>query len=355
FLAVSVVTKSGGMGTILEKLTTIYGQSRADSMISFIPSIDSVLLPFSFFLIYIGVQWWSTGNTDGGAYFAQRMLAAKNETHAKIGFLWGQIAHYVLRSWPWVIVGVVAAVIYYKIDPGTGKILYQATGLPADPEAGYIKAMIDFLPTGLLGLMLTSFVAAYMSTIDTQLNWGAGYLINDFYKRFIVKNVTEKHYVIASVVGTVFIALCGALMTFLLTSIAGAWKFLAAVNAGIGVVYLLRWYWWRINAWSEISAMATAFIVAFVIFTFTEVRFPVTLLYSVPITLVVWVTITLLTKPVQEEKLIEFYKKVRPGGPGWKRIATKIPGCEHNRIGYKNFASWILGVGAIYSAMFGIG
>jgi len=356
-MAAIVVTKTGGINTILTKLTEIYGIERATDMTKLIP-FESSLIPFSFFLIYIGLQWWSTGNTDGGGYFAQRMLAAKNELHAKIGFLWGNIAHYILRSWPWVVCGLVAAVVYYKIDPQTGKLVYSVgakIGQVADPEVGYIRLMIDYLPSGLLGLMLASFVAAYMSTIDTQLNWGAGYLINDFYKRFIVKNASEKHYVTMSIIATVFIALCGAIMTLLMSSISGAWFLLTAINAGIGVVYLLRWYWWRVSAYSEIAAMSTAFIVAFVLFKFTKIRFPISLLYSIPISLVVWLTVTLLTPPVEKEKLIEFYKKVRPGGPGWRKIASEIPGCEKDRIGIHRFIGWFCGVVAVYSVMLGIG
>jgi SSS family transporter len=356
-MAIIVVSKIGGMNVILSKLPEIYGVQRATDMTKLIP-IDSALLPFSFFLIYIGLQWWSTGNTDGGGYFAQRMLAAKNELHAKIGYLWGNIAHYILRSWPWVICGLAAAVVYYKLDPQSGKLVYaigSKVGQVADPEVGYIRLMIDFLPSGMLGLMLASFVAAYMSTIDTQLNWGAGYLINDFYKRFIVKNASEKHYVTMSIIATVFIALCGAGMTLLMSSISGAWFLLTAINAGIGVVYLLRWYWWRVSAYSEIAAMATAFLVAFVLFKFTNIRFPISLLYSVPISLVVWLTVTFLTPPVKKERLIEFYKKVRPGGPGWKKIAKEIPGCENDKIGVHRFIGWFSGVVAVYGIMLGVG
>ncbi len=356
-MTIIVVSKTGGMGEIFAKLATIYGPQRASSMTSLIPT-NALVMPLGFFLIYIGLQWWTTGNTDGGGYFAQRMLAAKNEFHAKLGFLWGNIAHYILRSWPWVICGLAAAVIYYKIDPSTGNLVYavgKKAGQIADPEVGYIRLMIDYLPSGLLGLMLASFVAAYMSTIDTQLNWGASYLINDFYKRFIVKNANENHYVTMSIIATIFIALCGVGMTLLMNSISGAWFLLTAINAGIGVVYLLRWYWWRINAYSEIAAMATAFVVAFILFKFTKIKFPVSLLYSVPITFVVWITVTFLTPPVEEKKLFSFYKKVRPGGPGWKKIALQIPGCENDKIGVYKILGWIFGVIAVYGVMFGIG
>jgi uncharacterized sodium:solute symporter family permease YidK len=204
-------------------------------------------------------------------------------------------------------------------------------------------------------MMLASLVAAFMSTIDTQLNWGASYLLNDFYRRFIVKNASERHYVVVSIIATIFMAMCGALMAFIMSSIVGAWQLLIAINAGIGVVYLLRWYWWRINAWSELSAMISALCVAIVLFNFTDVRFPISLLYSVPITAAVWLTVTLLTKPVEESKLIEFYKRVRPGGPFWKKIRSKIPGTEHDRIGYKRFIGWICGIAMVYFSLFGLG
>ena len=353
-LAIISVIKAGGIPMILNKLAEIYTPQRAQAIVNFFPS-DAALLPVGFFLIYIGLQWWTTGNTDGGGYFAQRMLAAKNEKHAWLGFFWGSVAHYCLRPWPWIIVGLVAAITYYTRDPQTGQLIDKLTGAAADPERGYVRAMIDFLPSGLLGVMLASFAAAYMSTIDTQLNWGASYLINDFYKRFLVKNKDEGHYVKASVFATILIALCGAGVTLLMSSIVGAWELLTAINAGIGVVYLLRWYWWRINAYSELAAMLTSFITAFILYTFTTIRFPVSLLYSIPLSLTAWIAVTFLTPPVDEEKLVAFYQKVRPGGPGWKPIMKKIAGAEKDVFPKERFYGFILGVIGLYSALFGIG
>jgi len=337
-LAIIAVNKSGGMANILANLSAMYGDKAKD--ITAIVPLHSALLPIGFFFIYIGLQWWTTGNTDGGAYFAQRMLSAKNERHARLGFLWGNIAHYCIRTWPWIVVGLVAIVAFPHLK---------------DPEMGYIKVMLKFLPTGLLGLALAGFLAAFLSTIDTQLNWGASYLINDFYRRFLVKDASEKHYVKASIIATLIIAGIGALVTFMMTSIYGAWTIITSVNAGIGVVYLLRWYWWRINAWSEISAITTSIIMSAYLAICTTIKFPQTLLYIIPVSVGVWLTVTLLTPPASNEKLIEFYKRVRPGGPGWKKIRAQIPGTENDRVSWSNLKGFIVAVIAIYSALIGVG
>ncbi len=338
-LAIIAVSKSGGMANILANLRTTMGAEKAMNITAIVP-LHSALLPIGFFFIYIGLQWWTTGNTDGGSYFAQRMLAAKNEKHARLGFLWGNIAHYCLRTWPWIVVGLVAIVAFPHLE---------------DPEMGYIKVMLKFLPAGLLGLALAGFLAAFLSTIDTQLNWGASYLINDFYRRFLVKNASERHYIRASIIATLIIAAIGALVTFMMTSIYGAWTIITSINAGIGLVYLLRWYWWRINAWSEISAITTSVIMSAYLAIFTTIKFPQTLLYIIPVSVGVWVTVTLLTPPASNKKLITFYKLVRPGGPGWKRIRAQIPGTEKDRIGWSNLKGFIAAVIATYSTLIGVG
>ncbi|MCX7918071.1 MAG: Na+:solute symporter [bacterium] len=370
--AVLGVIAMGGMPTILQKITEFYGAGKEQAMIAMIPSsLEGAMMPISWFLIYVGFQWWTSGNTDGGGYAAQRMISAKNEKHAMLGYLWYNIAHFCLRPWPWIVVGLVAAVMFPNLP---------------DPEQGYIKVMMRVLPVGVLGLGLAGFLAAYMSTVDTQMNWGASYLINDFYRRFIKKQATEKHYVLASIVATLIIALCGAGMTFLMQSIVGAWELLTQIVAGVGLVYILRWYWWRINAWSEISALATSFFTAFFLRIFkmdwfttrymtesalssmpawlantvqylNKLVFPENLLILVPVCVVVWLTVTFLTKPVDEQKLIEFYKRVYPGGPGWRRIREKI-GSEiplPSTGTKKNLLNYLVGVISIYSALFGIG
>jgi len=378
-LAVMSVARMGGMHNVLERLSDVYGSAQAQAMTSIVPStLHGAMLPISWFLIYIGLQWWTSGNTDGGGYAAQRMIAAKNEKHAMLGYLWYNIAHFCLRPWPWIVVGLVAAAQFpYVADP--------VTGIFPDPEQGYIKVMVAVLPVGVLGIALASFLAAYMSTVDTQLNWGASYLINDFYRRFIKRDAAERHYVVASIIATVIIALCGAGVTLLMQSIVSGWELLTQVVAGLGVVYILRWYWWRVNAWSELSALASSLVtVTFLKICTTQwfaakfltaaklaampawlgdalvflskLVFPVNLLILVPVCLVVWLTVTMLTKPVEEEKLIEFYKLVRPSGPGWSRIREKLgdhtPPLASMR---RNLANCLVGIVAVYSALFGIG
>ncbi|MDI6827922.1 MAG: Na+:solute symporter, partial [Armatimonadota bacterium] len=379
-IAVLSVVKMGGIDTVFSKLSEIYGHSQAQSMTSIIPTIgQGAMMPISFFLIYIALQWWTSGNTDGGGYAAQRLISAKNEKHAMLGYLWYNIAHFCLRPWPWIVVGLVAAAMFPCRPDATGVLV-------PDPEQGYIKVMVSVLPVGVLGLAIAGFFAAYMSTIDTQMNWGASYLINDFYKRFIVRHAPEKHYVWASVIATVIIALCGAIVTFLMQSIVSGWELLTQIVAGIGVVYILRWYWWRVNAWSELSALAASLVTSIVLKIFASpwfaakyltaeklstmphwlgsalktlntMVFPTTLLILVPVCTIVWLTVTFLTKPVEDEKLIEFYKRVRPSGPGWNRIRELAGSDAPHPIGSmkKNLVSYLIGIVSIYSALFGIG
>jgi SSS family transporter len=338
-LAVIAVKKCGGMGNVLAQLSAVVGIEKAKDITTIVPW-HSALLPIGFFFIYVGLQWWTSGNTDCGSYFAQRMLSAKDEKHARLGFLWGNVAHYCVRTWPWIVVGLVAIVVFPQID---------------DPEMGYVKVMLKFLPAGLLGLALAGFMAAFLSTIDTQLNWGASYLINDFYRRFLKKDASEKHYVRAAIVATIIIAAVGAMVTLMMSSIYFGWTIITSVNAGIGVVYLLRWYWWRINAWSEISAITTSVLMSIYLTFFTSIKFPVTLLYIIPVSVTVWVIVTFLTRPVKDEKLIEFYKHIRPGGIGWKRIRAQIPGTENDRVGWSNLKGYIAAVIGVYAALIGIG
>ncbi|NOZ57830.1 MAG: Na+:solute symporter [Calditrichaeota bacterium] len=406
YLAIVALSAVGGISAVVAKMTSIYGAQKTAAMLSIVPS-SADTQSFHIFLLYILLMWWTVGNTDGGAYLAQRMIAAKNEKHSFLGYLWFNVAHFCLRPWPWIIVGLVAAVEF----PG---IVNPQTAKP-DPEVGYIAVMLTHLGPGLLGLMLASFLAAFMSTISTQINWAASYLINDFYRPFIKSDGSEKHYVVVSILTTVTIAILGGAVTFLMNDIFKAWLLLSAINAGIGIVYISRWYWWRINAWSEISAIVaiigvvvailyapttttlrllllgvvvvavlaltiraladrnwwrdhrgtTAFtlvvaaIAAAVVLgvTLPEKVFPWTLLYTVPISLVVWLTVTILTRPVAEENLLEFYRRVHPGGPGWRKIARKL-GMTHatgDLFTRKNIVGALFGILAIYSILIGFG
>ncbi|MDZ7372934.1 MAG: Na+:solute symporter [candidate division KSB1 bacterium] len=406
-LAVIAVSSAGGIGHVIGQMTALYGKEKAASMLSLVPSPANTDA-FHVFLLYVLLLWWTVGNTDGGAYLAQRMIAAKNEKHSFLGYLWFNVAHFCLRPWPWILVGMVAAVQF----PG---IVNPQTGAP-DPELGYIAVMLTHLGPGLLGLMMASFLAAFMSTISTQLNWAASYLVNDLYRPFIRPGASEKHYVWVSIAATVLIALLGGAVTFLMTDIFRAWLLLSAINAGIGIVYIARWYWWRVNAWSEISAilailgsvavilyapnpgvvramllgsvvlallaiawralrdpgwwsanwgLSTAVLFAGILaaasvlgFTLPEKAFPWTLLYTVPVSLVIWLAVTLLTDPVAEDQLLEFYRRVHPGGPGWRRIAARLQGIQLDNVSLftrKNIAGSLLGIVAVYSVLLGFG
>src|SRR5213079_1009629 len=246
-LAVFAVRAVGGMDAMKEKLVS----SGRGEALNLIPDLKSAWMPMITFLVYISVNWWATwypgAEPGGGGYVAQRMFSAKDERHSMLATLWFNIAHYAIRPWPWILVALVSIILYPNL---------------ADKETGYIVVLIDHLPASLRGLMIAAFAAAYMSTIATQRNWGASYLVNDFYRRFWKPAENERHYVAASRAATVLLTIISAIVTFYLSSIAGAWKLLLVTGAGTGGVLLLRWYWWRINAWSEVSAMISAFVVS---------------------------------------------------------------------------------------------
>ncbi len=344
-LGVAAVHAAGGIETMKAKL------GGADSpFLSFVPDLHSVWMPAVTFCVYIGVNWWATwypgAEPGGGGYVAQRMFSAKDEKHSLLATLWFNVAHYALRPWPWVIVGMASVILYPHLP---------------DPETGYVRVMIDYLPASLRGLMVAAFAAAFMSTVGTQLNWGASYLVNDFYRRFLQRDRPERHYVNASQVATVLLTVISAIVTHYMDSIAGAWKLLIVTGAGTGTVLILRWYWWRINAWSEVSAMAAAFLVsvtlqtAFHLDSDNPVQFAYLILITVAVTTVVWVATTLLTAPESDTTLLRFYRKVRPSPAGWRRIqqlAPEIP--ASNDLGW-NLLDWLAGCALVYGALFGIG
>ena len=297
------------------------------------------------FLAYIGIQWWASwypgAEPGGGGYVAQRMMSAKNEKHSLLATFFFQIAHYALRPWPWILVGLGALIIYPEISS-------------TNPKMGYIFAIRDFLPAGLKGLLIAAFFAAYMSTIATQLNWGTSYIINDFYRRFLIRNKNEKHYVLISRFATILLMIVSVIVTLFIDKISGAWQFIIECGAGLGLVLILRWYWWRINAWSEISAMFTPFILLPIV-KMLQIEFPISLFYLVAGTTLVWLVVTFLTKPTDEKVLIEFYKKVHPGGKLWKRISSKVPEIKETSNFKVMFFNWFLGIVLVYTSLFGIG
>ena len=300
------------------------------------------------FLAYLSIWWasWYPGaEPGGGGYIAQRMMSAKNEKHSIYATLLFQIAHYSLRPWPWILVGLCAIVLY----PELGE---------ADKKLGYVLAMKEFLPAGLKGLLLVSFFAAYMSTISTQLNWGASYVVNDFYKRFLWpekqfenSKVAEKNYVAASRIATIIIMLVSLYITSLIQTISGVWSFIIECGAGLGLVLILRWYWWRINAWSEITATITPFIVYAITRFGLDMHFPDSFFLTAGVTTIAWLVVTFITKPVEEQKLVDFYSKVRPEG-NWEPIKV-LSGIKTNtgRIG-QLIICWLSAVLMTYAILF---
>lgn len=353
-LAVYAVSATGGMGTLVTKLHEIdQHRDPSSSILSFVPDLNSTWMPLITFFVFIAVNWWASwypgAEPGGGGYVAQRIFSAKNEKHSILATLWFNIAHYALRPWPWVIVALVA-VVRYNNDPA----------FHADPESGYIRILISDLPSYFRGLMLAAFAAAYMSTIGTQLNWGASYIVNDVYRRFVPEK-SEKHYVNFSQLVTMVLMILSAVVTFYMDSIASAWQFLMAIGAGTGLVYILRWFWWRINAWSEISAMAAAFVVSLVLQFGLGLKesnpkeFAYILLITTGVTTVVWLTVTFLTKPEPTEVLLSFYRRVRPNATMWAPIAKQASDIVPQKDGLFNLMNWISGVIMIYCTLFGVG
>src|SRR5712691_383422 len=345
-LAVFAVNAVGGIEAMKTKLADA---GRGDAL-DLVPAVGSAWMPMIAFFVYIGVNWWATwypgAEPGGGGYIAQRMFSAKDERHSLLATLWFNIAHYAIRPWPWILVALASLILY----PGL-----------KDPETGYILVLIDHLPAALRGLMVAAFAAAYMSTIATQLNWGASYLVNDFYRRFWKRDRTDAHYVLASKVATVVLTIISALVTLKLESITGAWKLLIVTGAGTGGVLLLRWYWWRINAWSEVSAMVSAFAVslflqlALGLDSDKPIDFAHIMLITVAVTTAVWLAVTYLTKPEPQEKLVAFYRRTRPSRAGWAPSAALAPDVKVAGGGLSNLLDWIAGCTLVYGALFGVG
>jgi SSS family solute:Na+ symporter len=358
-VAYYAVSAIGGMDAMLTRLHAMRAAAgpNAGDVTSFFPDFSHGLttemmwvLPAITFIVYLGVQWWAFwypgAEPGGGGYIAQRIFSAKDERNGLLSVLWFNVAHYAVRPWPWILTALAAVVLYPNLE---------------HPESGYMMIVREHVPHAFIGIIVAGFLAAFMSTVATQLNWGASYLIADFYRRFIKKNGSEKHYVVASRIATVLLVAAASFIAAQLASIRSGWEFVLEVGAGTGGVYLLRWYWWRINAWSEISAMATALIVTIYLhwsspFTGNNpVIFAKTALTTTFVTTLVWVAVTLMTQPESEQVLLNFYRRVRPDVRGWKRVARSAPEIVPNRDLGQNLIAWILGCGMVYLALFGVG
>ena len=317
-------------------------------------------LPVITFVVHLAVQWWAFwypgAEPGGGGYIAQRIFSAKDERNGLLSVLWFNLAHYALRPWPWILTALAAVVLYPNL---------------AQPEKGYMLVATRQTPHALLGILLAGFMAAFMSTVATQLNWGSSYLVEDFYRRFLNKKGSESHYVNASRIATVFLVLAAAGVAWNLESVGDGWKIVLELGAGTGGVYLLRWYWWRVNAWSEISAMTAALVAALTLnssalwmslvgrpqpFSGSDpVIFAKSTLCTTAFTTLVWLAVTFFTDAEPAEILVAFYRKVRPQITGWKPIA-KLAGDEPvTRDLGRNLISWIVGCVLVYSALFAIG
>ncbi|MFQ6104037.1 MAG: sodium:solute symporter family protein [Candidatus Glassbacteria bacterium] len=346
-LAYFSVDSVGGIHGLRDLLTTRYGD--VTGLFSFIPEPDSVWMPLGTFLIYIGMSWWASwypgAEPGGGGYIVQRMLSTTDERESMLSTLWFNIAHYAIRPWPWILTALVALALY-----GKGK----------DPELGYVRLMAEVMPVGFRGLLLVGFLAAFMSTLSTHLNWGSSYLVNDLYRRFLVKNENERHYVLISRVFTVTLVVLAAIVSMHMDSVEKAWKFLIAIGAGTGPVYILRWYWWRINSWSEISAMLAAFVVSISLQEFwnfstdAPTEFVLLLVFTTALTTIAWLSVTFLTPPESDETLSQFWMKIKPSGTPWGGIKEEKHMMDCNGI-LKPICMWMVGSFLVYSTLFAFG
>jgi solute:Na+ symporter, SSS family len=349
-LAVLAVEWVGGLDALVAQSARHYGSAKA--AFGVIPPTEQAWLPLSTLLVFLAVQWWAAwypgSEPGGGGYVVQRVLSAKDERHGLLATLWFNIAHYAVRPWPWILVGLVGAIRY----PGL-----------ANPEEGYVRVMVDVLPSPFKGLLLAAFGAAYMSTISTHLNWGASYLVNDVYLRFIRPGAGPRAQVIASRLATVLLMVMSLIVMTFLGSVEEGWKLLFGLGAGTGLVLILRWYWWRVNAWSEISAMAASFVTSVTLSQMglrledtASGDYALTMLITVAVTTAVWLTVTFLTAPESDATLERFYRQVRPGGAGWRPVSQRL-GFAGDTIpgGALSWVNWIAGVAAVYAPVFAVG
>ncbi|HET7564312.1 MAG TPA: sodium:solute symporter family protein [Gemmatimonadaceae bacterium] len=329
--------------------------------LSLLPDFGDWSLTLTVLIIPLTVQWWSVwypgAEPGGGSYIAQRMLAAKSEKDAVGGTLLFNAAHYALRPWPWIIVALASMLVFPNLSDIARTFPHVDPRL-LGPDMAY-SAMLKFLPVGMMGLMIAGLLAAYVSTISTHLNWGTSYIVHDFYRRFMRPGADEKHYVLVGRIVTAVLAVLGALLTFELETARQSFDLLLSIGAGTGLIYLLRWFWWRINAWSEIAAMASSFLVAFGFFIANKMgaQIPdyVSLLYTVVITTVIWVGVTYVTAPTSRATLVRFYRLVRPAGPGWNDVREEAGVGPSPDSLPQSFLGWVLGCIFVYSALFGAG
>jgi Na+/proline symporter len=371
FGAVAVAVVAVGLPQV-GGLSKLLSSEAVKGKLSILPDFSNTNLLMAVFIIPIAVQWWAAwypgSEPGGGGYVAQRMFAAKDEKNAVNATLLYNIAHYALRPWPWIIVALASMVVF----PDLASLQKAFPNVPVDKlghDLAY-PAMISFLPHGLLGLVVASLTAAYMSTISTHLNWGASYVVNDFYKRFVKKEASEKELVLVGRISTLCLMVISGLFALLLQNAFQAFKILLQIGAGTGLLFILRWFWWRINAISEITAMiVSALVAAFFEFTYAGLGFSgqeewKKFVLGVAITTAAWISVTLLTKPSNKKTLFNFYRLINPGGPGWRTFLKNIEKDGTGIADIKAKAKWdvpgsllcvFLGCLTVYGALFSIG
>ncbi|HEX2694790.1 MAG TPA: sodium:solute symporter family protein [Acidobacteriota bacterium] len=356
----------GGMHVLMTTLAAKTGPNGVN-FLSMLPDFKNNWdIAVAIFIMPIAVQWWAVwypgAEPGGGSYIAQRMLASKSEKDSLGSVLFFNIAHYVLRPWPWILVGLCSLIVYPQLSDIQKAFPHLDPSLIGHDIA--YPAMLKFLPVGFIGLMVGGLIAANSSTILTHLNWGASYLVHDFYRRFLKKDKSEKHYVRAARFVTIGLFLCSSSMVFLLDTAKDTFDIILQVGAGTGLLYLVRWFWWRVNAWAEVNAMISSFGCSILILVLRKFGVVIPTHYALILTIVVttacWVLTTFLGPKTDRKALIGFYKKVRPFGPGWEPIRKEagISKAEARRSG-DNFpmalVGWAAGTATIWSALFAVG
>lgn len=348
-------------------LSNLLAHENVADKLDFLPDFSDPNIYIPLFIMPIAIQWWATwypgAEPGGGGYIAQRMLSAKDEKNAIGATLFFNIAHYALRPWPWILVALASLIIY----PNISDMQTAFPHIPVDKMGDDLaySAMLTFLPSGMVGLVLASLMAAVMSTLSTHLNWGSSYIVNDFYLRFLKPEATDKELVAVGRISTVGLMVLSAFLALALSSALSAFNILLQIGAGTGLIFILRWFWWRINAYTEISAMAISFVVAI----FFEVINPkvnwilipenqayLKLVYSVTITTIGWLIVTFVTQPEKDEVLLSFYRKVTPAAFGWKKVLDRYPN-EQQEIGQlpKEIGLMLVGTVMVYAALFATG
>ncbi|AAS71461.1 sodium:solute symporter family protein [Leptospira interrogans] len=346
--AVYAVSSQGGISGLLSKMEELY-PDKHKSILSFWPDFQEASLSINVFLIFISVQWWAQYYSDGSGYLAQRIHTAKNPKEAEKGSLWFNIANFMVRTWPWILTALVTLVVFPLHDPT--KYFSEGWIVGGDREMGYPILMKLILPNGILGIVFASLMAAFMSTADTHINWGASYLVNDFYLRFVHPKADDKTLVKASRIAVVTMSIIAILVATQIQSIANAWKFLLAFASGMGLPQILRWIWWRTNAWTELSGMITALILSMILYpSYPNVRSEYLLFWVAIGSVAVSILVTFLTPPVPQNTLDDFIKRVDPIG-FWKGEDNK----KRLEDFYKKIFLWLLGTVALFFGMFSLG